>query len=477
MKVPSPPVDDFCSSVSSLATSSVASSESSTAAEARRLMDVELMHRWSTVTYKSFVSIAEDHAYLQEQVPLAAFKHDYLLNGILALTALEKALTEATRSTPPADDEVMDEVDAAPMAAGHIGSRQERHDNVVKKYVHAGLDYYDKAIRVFRTKLSGTIGPEDQHPLFFMSLVAPIINLITPQCLRLLRLEAREGDSDSQDFPRHSALTQASAIFELLNGMTSIVSMDWGGIVNSPVGPSLRAALKAGPPDLDALDADTKEALKTLMVLAASLAPSTQIVAADDDDDAGADADGGSKSIVSIRAPAEDLVVEDNYDALINGRVSGPLPNPQPSQATRALQLERLGKGSAPPRTKAECRRDMYMNEVFYLRYIFAETQRAVYKFSGIGWPCMCGYEFTRAVGRREPLALLLVAFWGVLLGRDSNSVWWMGSIGSDLVAEVSETLILLQLRGQLGDGFANMPEWRASLSWTRTQVGLPSLS
>ncbi|EHA52618.1 hypothetical protein MGG_04933 [Pyricularia oryzae 70-15] len=476
-RIPVSPAGSFLSPSSSRSLTS--STSEAAAAEARRLMDVELMHRWSTVTYKSFVSIAEDRYYLQTQVPLAAFKHEYLLNGLLALTALERALTEATDSTPPPDDEIVDEAHV-PLVVSDSASSSERPSDGIRTYVRAGLDYYGRAIRAFREKLCGTLGPEDQHPLFFMAMVAPLINLIIPRSLKLLDQEKAEGGrdpwegvgNDSSGSQAHSTIAQALGIFELFHGLSSIMRMDWSGILNSPAGPSITAALKLGPPDFHSLDPDTDEALNTLMAVAASLAPATSDAAAGQDP---TDQEYAEHRSRGITAPAEEVMATTDFDSLHDGRLSGSIPEPRPSLATTTIALEL--RGEIPQRTKAEKRRDMYMNEVFYLRYCFAETQRAAYKFSGMGWPCMGGHEFTRDLARREPLALLLLAFWGVLIGRESNSTWWTGSIGADLVAEISEALVLLEMRGQLGDGFARMPEWRSSVSWTRTQIGLTAIS
>ncbi|TLD17760.1 uncharacterized protein PgNI_01383 [Pyricularia grisea] len=479
-RIPVSPAGSFLCPSTSGSSSLTSSASEAAAAEARRLMDVELMHRWSTITYKSFVSIAEDRYYLQTQVPLAAFKHEYLLNGILALTALEKALTEATDSTPPADDEVVDEAHV-PLSVLDSAGSLERPGNEIRTYVRAGLDYYGRAIRAFREKLCGTLGPEDQHPLFFMAMVAPLVNLIIPRSLKLLNQEKAEGGNDfwegggddGGDSQAHSTIAQALGIFELFHGLSSIMRMDWGGMLNSPAGPSITAALKLGPPDIHSLDQDTDEALNTLMAVAASLAPSTNGSAAGQDP---TDQEEAKHRYRAITAPAEELMAATDFDRLHDGRLSGSIPEPQPSLATMTIALEL--RGEIPQRTKAEQRRDMYMNEVFYLRYCFAEIPaRAAYKFSGLGWPCMGGHEFTRALAHREPFALLLLAFWGVLIGRESNSTWWTGSIGADLVAEISEALVLLEMRGQLGDGFASMPEWRTSVSWTRTQIGLTAIS
>lgn len=470
-----------------------------TEGEAGRLLDLELMHRWTTVTYKTLVSVPNDERYLQVVVPVEALKSDYLLNALLAVTALEKVMTESS-SQEEAERGGGGGASSSMAATGN--SRSIRAAN--RRYIRAAIEYYDRAIKMFRAALP-TVGPENHHMLYFASLLAAIVHLLMPQCLR--GLWADDDDDDGrppggsgggggevvgghggvglgQDPAPHSAIAHVLSLFELLNGTGSIVSVNWGWLMASPAGPSIAQALAHGRPDVNKLDPDTAAAIDRLMVLAAATGP--PVVVADkgqeeeEDEEVDAAADPRRGRDRQLIAPAEALFSKADYSILLDGSVKV-LPQPaNPSDITPAYRAER--RGEAPVRTPAEVRRDMYKNTVFYLRMTFADAQRAVIKFSGVGFPMLGRHEFAAAVARREPLALLVVAFWGVLMGHESNAAWWTGSsgrwsIGRDLVAEISEALVLLEMRGRLGDdGFAAMPEWRASISWARTQVGLSAL-
>lgn len=58
----------------------------------RRILELELLHQWSTVTYKSYCGTVEDEYWnWQVLVPRLAMQHDCLLHAILAMSALEIA--------------------------------------------------------------------------------------------------------------------------------------------------------------------------------------------------------------------------------------------------------------------------------------------------------------------------------------------------------------------------------------------------
>jgi hypothetical protein len=58
-----------------------------------RLLELELMHQWSTSTYKSMVERPEDFATAQVLVPQIALKHEFLLYVMFAAASLEIAMT------------------------------------------------------------------------------------------------------------------------------------------------------------------------------------------------------------------------------------------------------------------------------------------------------------------------------------------------------------------------------------------------
>ncbi|ETI22347.1 hypothetical protein G647_06421 [Cladophialophora carrionii CBS 160.54] len=61
-----------------------------------RLLELQLMHRWSTITHRSVCTPAakDDHVW-RNKLPQWALSHDFLLNGMLSLTAFEAASASA----------------------------------------------------------------------------------------------------------------------------------------------------------------------------------------------------------------------------------------------------------------------------------------------------------------------------------------------------------------------------------------------
>jgi hypothetical protein len=60
--------------------------------EDRHLLELQLMHRWTATTYKCCCTPgSEDDEVWQSWVPQLTIKYDYLLHGLLSLTAFETA--------------------------------------------------------------------------------------------------------------------------------------------------------------------------------------------------------------------------------------------------------------------------------------------------------------------------------------------------------------------------------------------------
>lgn len=67
--------------------------------EQRRIDELRLLHRWSTVTYKSLSSeFTKDWDVWRTAVPKVALKYDFLLNTILALSSFELAFSSCTEA-------------------------------------------------------------------------------------------------------------------------------------------------------------------------------------------------------------------------------------------------------------------------------------------------------------------------------------------------------------------------------------------
>jgi hypothetical protein len=195
---------------------------------ALRILELELMHRWSTTTYKSICSVPEDHYYLQIEVPRGALKHDFLLHGVFAISALEIAVC---------GDLTGDLTESA-------------------KYMCTAMEYYDKASESFRAALCD-VTPENQHYLYIFAIAATIINIAMPENV------ISHGANQSS-----SMLQRMVVLFDLCIGACFIATMSWEWMMESPFSPSLLSALsllEKAPPN--PISDDTTKAFEHLMII------------------------------------------------------------------------------------------------------------------------------------------------------------------------------------------------------------------
>ncbi|KAF7547482.1 hypothetical protein G7Z17_g7697 [Cylindrodendrum hubeiense] len=175
---------------------------SSLSPDAIHRFELELMHRWSTSTWKSLCTIPEDQQWIQVGVPRWGLKHEFLLHGVFCLSAFEVALCG----------------DAA-------------LDDDPKVYVKLALEYYDRASRSYRKELN-SITPDNLKAVYVFSSMAFLINMAIPQC------ESMVGDDDSQ-----SIMTRMVALFDLLLGGAAIVIENIDTLLADP---EADAPMKAG---------------------------------------------------------------------------------------------------------------------------------------------------------------------------------------------------------------------------------------
>jgi hypothetical protein len=78
-----------------------------------------------------------------------------------------------------------------------------------------------------------------------------------------------------------------------------------------------------------------------------------------------------------------------------------------------------------------------------------------------LAWLAAVDKEFVDNVRRRQPLALLILMHWGVLLGELDGRWWWAQNSGKSLVLELLRVL-------QPADA-----QWTGFLSWPQRRMGL----
>ena len=187
--------------------------------QSRRLLDLELMHQWATKTYISFCGESKpDYPMWQVSLPLEGLKHEFLLNGLLSMAALEIALT--------------------------------RDGAANSKYATAALEYYDTASSTFREEITD-IRLEKQEIILAFSLIAIVLSLALPQLLKARGEKPRMVD--------HMFVHS-----ELLKGVRLITSQHGGQIRHAPI---LRNQMNFEEVPMGPLDSGTGAAIARLDAL------------------------------------------------------------------------------------------------------------------------------------------------------------------------------------------------------------------
>jgi hypothetical protein len=160
----------------------------------RKLLELELMHRWSTSTYKGFSTNAEELHLLQVELPRQALRFEFLLYGIYAISAVDMAIA----------------------TAGETSSTRMIGIASPPLYVSAALEYYGKASAGFRTELS-QLSRENHYAVWIFSLLIAVFHIALPL----------EGASNGND--ECSILGRMITFFDLYGGIVSVTtaSLDW----------------------------------------------------------------------------------------------------------------------------------------------------------------------------------------------------------------------------------------------------------
>ncbi|KAE8418915.1 hypothetical protein BDV36DRAFT_147932 [Aspergillus pseudocaelatus] len=149
------------------------------------LRDLELMHKFSTDTFKCLCGDQSDMDDWQVLIPQQASKHMFLLHGILALAALHVAAT-ATESA------------------------------CVLSYLDTALQYHNKSFAPFRQALDA-LTPLNCDAVFAQSAIITVIGIALP------RLNAQHRGEC------FSMIENMITVFELLQGSTKVsrISRPW----------------------------------------------------------------------------------------------------------------------------------------------------------------------------------------------------------------------------------------------------------
>ena len=179
----------------------------SSTSEGHRLLELELMHRWSTKTWAGICCIPEQQEHIQISLPQSALGNSYLLNGILAAAAVDLALSHG--------------------------------ENSPSKYFHAALEYSTKGSADFRTQISN-VTPDNINSLYYFAMMAAMFQFAIPS-----------GGI--------SVLDRLNIAFDMLLGSSNIALSNIKWFSQNYC--DFEAVLNYGIASLDILDLDTKIAL------------------------------------------------------------------------------------------------------------------------------------------------------------------------------------------------------------------------
>ncbi|KAI0142731.1 hypothetical protein GGR57DRAFT_383241 [Xylariaceae sp. FL1272] len=338
--------------------------------ECRRVLELDLMHCWSTTTYKSLCSVPEDHHYMQLILPQEALRYDFLMNGIFVASALHRAT-------------MVPEPEA-------------------RQYYNTAMELYDRASRSFRTHL-GKMSPETHHMLYTFSSLAAFINIAFSQ------YNFTDGDE-------LNTLSTVAVAFDLLNGSANIAQADFQRLLESPV--PVRAYLSYGTARCDTLDLDTQGALARLEIL--------------------------NETYHSYRCKSSTPLSRDDASGANTPR-SGSPPIPGTPWSTAAGLLQRC----------------------------FAEDLRGVFRGFCFVFPGAAGPQFATAVKASDPMALMILMHWTVLLSRVQGEYWWAKNLGPRLAVGIWKALQLVAVSPSASPVMLS-PEWAQSIDWVCSKLNLP---
>ncbi|KAH6842324.1 hypothetical protein B0I37DRAFT_195753 [Chaetomium sp. MPI-CAGE-AT-0009] len=347
------------------------SSSSAPSTESNRLLELELMHRWSTRSWTCQESTPVCRPYLLEHLPRTALRNGYLLNAILATAAVDLAVSY--KDSSPRDS---------------------------ASYFRTALEYGNKAMSDFRTQVT-TLTPENVDLAIYFSSLVGVVHF------------AVSADKDVSIIDRvceHADLT-------LKSGQIAVENLAWIMAGTSPI-PTVMQNYAVNLALLDKLDPKTRAALELM-----------------------------SSVSRQVRVPPTSPTIQGS--AILTGKM--PVP-PHEGQGPLARELH------------------VYLLAIGQTKYCYAEDLRNKLKAYFHTMFAVAGVHFSAAVRNREPMALFIIMYWGVLVhrARRDPSLWVLVSEGRNIVAEST----LLVFCSEIVD----VPGVREGIAWTRFQVGLPEL-
>ncbi|EAQ90301.1 predicted protein [Chaetomium globosum CBS 148.51] len=348
-------------------------SSSTPSTESNRILELELMHRWSTRSWTSAESTPVCRAYLVDHLPRAALRNGYLLNALLATAAVDLAVSHKT------SDSLNDSA----------------------SYFRTALEYGNKAMADFRAQVTA-LTPDNVDLVFYFSSLVGVVHFSVPPADKHVSIIDRVCE--------HAEVT-------LKSGHIVAENMAWILAGPSPL-PTVLRDYTVDLALMDELDQKTRAALELMSAVS---------------------------RLVRV-APTSPTV---QGSAVITGEMPGMMQDGQRPLA---------------------CEIHVYQLAIGQTKYCYAEDLRDRRKAYFHTMFAVAGAPFSAAVRNREPMALFILMYWGVLVhrGKRDPSLWVLVPEGRNIVAESSSLVLFSEI--------VDVPGVREGIAWTRFQVGLPEL-
>ncbi|TGJ86562.1 hypothetical protein E0Z10_g2141 [Xylaria hypoxylon] len=288
-------------------------------------------------------------------------------------------------------------------------------------YFNIAMELYDRASRSFRIHL-GRMDPTTHHVLYIYSSMTAFINIAFSQC------NFSEGNE-------LNTLSTVAVAFDLLNGSVNIAKTDFQGLLDSPV--PIRAYLNYGLASPFALQPDTRTALSRLHDLN-ELYHSSRYQ--------------GTAPASSDELGVATTWFDDTSSATSMASATTPLSDTPSTSSITATTPWKVAVG--------------------LLQHCFAEEQRAILRAFCFVFPGGAGPDFVAAVKASDPMALLILMHWTVLVERAGNEFWWAKDLGTRLAIGIWKAMQLSRPRSC--SPVLLTPEWGESIAWVCGQLRLP---
>lgn len=179
-----------------------------------RRCELELLHQWTSDTYRSLVFRNSDEHLWQVSIPRAALDQDYLLNAIFAMTSLHKSMATTCSES--------------------------------RRYQLHALEYHNLAFTAFQSE-ERAAAFESHQSLFAYSIINLVFVVALPSRL-------------DRDIDQPSIIGNLSTMYSLLRGTTNIHRISFSWLSEGPFAHFLRsnASMRPENPDEDTQIAFTK---------------------------------------------------------------------------------------------------------------------------------------------------------------------------------------------------------------------------